>query len=208
MKLGIFIALGMVILAGCTSTTPISPSANTQLEGVVSGVSALSQASGGTNIKQSNKSDFDFVIGQWQVEHQRLKENFTGSTQWYKFTGTSTTRKILGGHGNIEDNFLALPDGDFRAASVRTFNSTTKQWSIWWLDMRNPSKIDVPVVGEFTNGKGIFYADDIIDGIPVKVRFSWIYIDHNSARWEQEFSNDAGNTWEKNWIMNFTRIEE
>ena len=162
----------------------------------------------GINIQQSNGNDFDFVIGQWQVEHQRLKEYFTGCSQWYKFSGTSTTRKILGGHGNIEDNFLALPEGDTRAAAIRTFNSTTKQWSIWWLDMRNPSQKDVPVVGQFVNGKGIFYADDIIAGIPIKVRFTWISIDHNSSRWEQAFSNDAGNTWENNWIMNFTRIEE
>ncbi len=208
MNHGIIIALGLMILGGCASVTPLSPSADTLLEGRTSGVSAHTSASGGKKIKQSSKSDFDFVIGQWHVEHQRLKENFTGSTQWYKFSGTSITRKILGGYGNIEDNFLALPDGDFRAASVRTFNSKTKQWAIWWLDMRNPSKIDVPVVGEFTNGKGIFYADEIIAGIPVKVRFSWVSIDHNSAKWEQEFSNDAGNTWEKNWIMNFTRIKE
>ena len=160
-----------------------------------------------TNIQTSNENDFDFVIGQWQVEHQRLKEYFTGCTQWYNFSGTSITRKILGGHGNIEDNFLALPDGDTRAATMRTFNSKTSQWSIWWLDMRNPGQIDVPVVGEFTNGKGIFYADDIIAGMPVKVRFIWISVDHNSSRWEQAFSNDTGNTWEDNWIMNFTRVE-
>lgn len=56
----------------------------------------------------SNENDFDFVIGQWRVEHKRLKEYFTGCAQWYKFSGTSTTRKILGGNGNIEDNVLVF----------------------------------------------------------------------------------------------------
>lgn len=156
----------------------------------------------------SNENDFDFVIGQWRVEHKRLKEYFTGCTQWYKFSGTSTTRKILGGNGNIEDNVLALPDGETRAAAIRTFNSTTGQWAIWWLDMRNPSQMDVPVVGHFHDGKGIFYADDIIADTPVKVRFTWISIDHSRSKWEQAFSNDEGKTWEDNWIMNFTRIED
>jgi hypothetical protein len=38
----------------------------------------------------------------------------------------------------------------------------------------------------------------------VHVRFVWLRLGPNSARWEQAFSFD-GQTWETNWTMAFTR---
>lgn len=32
--------------------------------------------------------------------------------------------------------------------------------------------------------------------------------DGRSARWEQAFSSDGGITWETNWTMDFSRVEE
>ena len=157
---------------------------------------------------QTGVDDFDFVIGNWTVQHRRLKERLVGCTEWFAFEGTSRTQKILGGLGNVEDNFLALPDGAYRAAAIRSFNPVTGQWSIWWLDQRNPDKLDTPVVGCFSNGKGLFYADDILNGRPIRIRFTWLPKDRISARWEQAFSADAGSTWETNWIMEFSRVQD
>jgi hypothetical protein len=75
------------------------------------------------------------------------------------------------------------------------------------LDGRSPDSIDVPVVGSFKNGIGLFFADDVINGIPVKVKFTWITSNPNKPRWEQAFSKDAGTTWETNWIMEFNSIK-
>jgi hypothetical protein len=80
------------------------------------------------------------------------------------------------------------------------------QWSIWWLDGRNPGSIDTPVVGRFENGVGAFLADETFAGKPIRVRFFWTVSRPDRPRWEQAFSTDAGATWETNWIMDFTRL--
>ena len=96
-------------------------------------------------------ADFDFIIGDWQVRHRRLNSRMTGCTEWTEFSGTSSTRKILGGFGNVEDNRLNFPDGEVKAAAFRSFDQTSGCWAIWWLDGRAPHNLDVPVVGRFSD---------------------------------------------------------
>ncbi len=158
------------------------------------------------NASASSANDFDFIIGDWRVHHRRLKERLSGCREWVEFEGSSSARKILGGFGNIDDNVLDLPDGPYRAATLRSFDPATGLWSIWWLDGRRPHQLDVPVVGRFENGTGLFYADDTLDGAPIKVRFTWSSLDTDAARWEQAFSDDGGNSWETNWTMDFVRM--
>ncbi len=154
----------------------------------------------------SGADGFDFIIGDWRVHHRRLRQRLAGCREWLEFEGTSTTRKILGGFGNLEDNALELPDGPYRAVAMRSFDPTTALWAIWWLDGRMPHQLDVPVIGGFDDGIGLFHADDMLDGRPIKVRFTWTPLDENAARWEQAFSDDGGNTWETNWTMGFVRM--
>jgi hypothetical protein len=150
-------------------------------------------------------SDFDFIIGDWSVRHRRLDERLVGCTAWTEFAGRSSTRKILGGFGNLEDNLLDFPTGAFRAAAMRSYCATARSWSIWWLDGRNPMQLDKPVVGSFADGKGLFYADDLCNGTPVKIRFIWLPGTNDDPRWEQAFSADGGSAWETNWTMQFSR---
>lgn len=149
--------------------------------------------------------DFDFEIGSWNVHHRRLVERLAGCTEWAEFAGTAETRKILGGFGNLEDNFLDLPGGAYRAVALRSFDPATRQWSIWWLDGRSPHQLDTPVVGEFADGVGLFYANDVLDGRPIRIRFRWSVPEPDRPLWEQAFSPDGGETWETNWIMEFRR---
>lgn len=151
--------------------------------------------------------DFDFIIGNWTVEHSRLKDRLTGCQEWINFTGESTTRKILGGFGNVEDNLLRLPEGDYRAAAFRSYDVESKKWAIWWLDTRRPHSIDVPVIGQFKDGVGLFFADDKFNGNEIRVRFIWSLPEDGNPRWEQAFSADSGCNWETNWKMKFTRSE-
>lgn len=152
-------------------------------------------------------ADFDFIIGDWRVLHERLNARLTGCTEWTYFEGSTSTRKILGGWGNVEDNLLHLPSGPYRATAFRSFDAATGLWAIWWLDGRAPHTLDTPVRGGFQNGVGQFYADDVLEDKPIRVRFTWRIGDDGHPRWEQAFSPDDGKTWETNWRMQFIRID-
>lgn len=151
-------------------------------------------------------TDFDFIIGDWHVLHERLNARLTGCTEWTRFEGRTSTRKTLGGWGNVEDNLLHLPGGDYRAAAVRSFDTGSGTWAIWWLDGRSPHTLDTPVRGRFKQGVGEFYADDQLDGRPIRVRFTWQIGGDGHPRWAQAFSPDGGATWETNWRMQFIRM--
>lgn len=156
-----------------------------------------------------SQHDFDFFFGRWQVAHRRLRRRLAGCTDWDLFAGTSEARPLLGGHGNIDDNTIELPadlGGPYRAATLRAFDPGSGTWSIWWLDGRWPDRIDVPMVGRFdAEGNGLFLADELFEGRPIRVRFLWLNTRSASPRWEQAFSVDQGASWETNWEMDFTR---
>lgn len=156
-------------------------------------------------MSQSNEHDFDFLVGDWRVLHRRLRERLAGNDEWQEFDGSCSMRTLLGGFGNVDDNVLNLPGGAYRAASMRAFDPASRRWAIWWLDARNPHTIDVPVVGDFSDGTGTFYADEAFNGRPIRVRFRWTDTRTASPRWAQAFSPDAGATWETNWTMKFVR---
>jgi len=156
-------------------------------------------------VLSSAPKDFDFVIGDWFVKHRRLNRRLADCHDWTEFDGEMSTQKVLGGFGNLEDNRLNFPDGEFRAVALRAFDKESGTWAIWWLDGRFPGQLDVPVKGRFEDGVGRFYADDNQDGVAVKVCFLWSCSDPDTLRWEQAFSADNGVTWETNWTMDFTR---
>jgi hypothetical protein len=149
--------------------------------------------------------DFDFLHGAWRVRHRRLKERLAGNDEWEEFNGTCVCQPMMAGAGNVDDNLLELPADTYRAIGLRAFDSVRSTWSIWWLDGRTPTQIDVPVVGGFENNIGTFIADDTFRGRPIKARFMWSDITATTAIWRQAFSPDGGATWETNWVMHFTR---
>jgi hypothetical protein len=169
-------------------------------------VSAAAPATGETAVTD-HAHDFDFLVGTWGVHHRRLKARLAGSHDWVEFEGTSRFWTTLEGRGNVDDNFIGLPGESYRAMSVRGYDPKTQTWAIWWLDGRNPHKIEPPVIGNFQNGIGAFEGDDTFEGRPIKVRYLWSGITANSARWEQAFSPDGGKSWETNWVMDFTRVK-
>ena len=148
---------------------------------------------------------FDFLVGDWRVEHRKLKRRLAGDDEWLDFTGSCAMRKILGGRGNIDENVLDVPGAAYEGFTLRLFAPAEGSWSIWWVDSRDPA-VTSPVVGRFRDGVGTFLGDDELDGKPIKVRFVWSDITPTSARWEQAFSPDAGTTWEINWTMTFARV--
>ena len=148
---------------------------------------------------------FDFLFGPWQVRHRRLQSRLTACTKWDLFDGTCSVWPVLGGHGNFDDNLLHLPGQDYRALTMRSYDPASDQWAIWWLDARHPHQLDVPVKGRFVQDIGTFFANDMLNGTAIAVRFSWLATQTPTPRWEQAFSADGGKSWEVNWTMDFTR---
>ena len=151
--------------------------------------------------------DWDWLIGNWDVKHSRLKERLVGDTHWEEFRGKSALWSVLDGFGNLDDNWLDLPGGAYYGMTLRAFDPATGTWAIWWLDGRNPTHIDPPVRGSFAGDVGTFGGRDTFKGRPIIMRFHWR--DVHSARpwWEQDFSADEGKTWEINWRNWFTRTQ-
>jgi ketosteroid isomerase-like protein len=184
-------------------TTLIPSEASTSSQRVSTGKSEVSE---GNVSATDGRGDFDLFIGNWRVNHRRLKERLSNNHDWIEFEGTSSAQKILGGLGNMDDNVLNFPAGTYRAVTFRIYDPAKKLWSIWWIDSRNPGLVDPPVVGRFENGVGTFYADDTFKGKPIRVRYLWTNLS-TAPHWEQAFSEDGGKTWETNWTMDFTRTQ-
>lgn len=153
----------------------------------------------------SGASDFDFLFGSWRIANDRLLSRLSGSDTWERFAAEGQCWPILGGIGNVDTFRPVWPGHDgFEGASLRLFDPTTGQWSIYWTDNVR-YMLFPPVVGHFEDGVGEFFGDDREGDVPVRARFRWLDITPNGARWEQAFSADDGATWETNWIMTFAR---
>lgn len=158
---------------------------------------------------QDGRNDFDFFIGQWKGYNHRLRERLKGSTEWEEFTGHSVASKILGGLGHMDEVTFERESGVSVGLTVRLFNPTTHEWSIYWAASSYPTGVlEVPMIGKFKDGVGKFYALDTHEGRHIFSRFIWTVKSPDSCRWEQAFSEDAGSTWETNWYADFERITD
>ena len=148
--------------------------------------------------------DFDFEVGSWHIHLKRLAQRLAGSHTWVEFDGTSTTREILGGRGEIEQFETDSPTGHIEGLTVRLYDPQTHQWRIYWAN-NSDGQLGTPMIGSFRNGVGEFYDQEFWQGRSVYVRFIWSQIAPTSAHFEQSYSVDGGKTWEVNWITDQTR---
>jgi hypothetical protein len=150
--------------------------------------------------------DFDFLPGRWNVANRRLVNMLDPECdEWEEFAATSTAFAMLHGGGN-HDHFVT---DEYEGFSLRLYSPDEDLWRIWWSSTARPGRLDPPVEGRF-NADGTFArfeTDDVLDGIPLRMRFDWSEITPDSARWDQSFSFDAGTTWVQNWTMRLTRAQ-
>ncbi|MFP2899797.1 hypothetical protein [Corallococcus sp. 4LFB] len=145
--------------------------------------------------------DFDFLMGEWTCVNRRLKQRLTGSDDWDVFTSRMRCQPHLGGLSNVEETVF---ERGFSGMALRLYDVRERRWSIHWIDSRH-AVLQPPVHGGFTGDHGRFYGEDTDGGRPVQVVFHWTRQGSDKARWEQAFSLD-GETWETNWVMEFTRV--
>lgn len=155
----------------------------------------------------SAKTDFDFLIGNWEIKNKRLKERLINSNEWIEFNAKLTGSKKILNDSALMDQFVFESNGEtFEGISLRIFDPKTEEWTIYWFDSDNP-KVSEQVVGTFEDGIGTFYGNELFQVKSVKIRFIWSNITDSTARWEQAYFDENNNEWETNWIMDFSRIK-
>lgn len=152
----------------------------------------------------SSKSDFDFLIGKWNIHNKKLKLRLVNSNEWFEFDAKHEMRKVLAGIGNVE-NFYATIDGEpYEGMGVRLFDPLTRLWSIYWSDS-NLGTMETPVVGSFDKQIGTFFCREMFKGNDIIMQFRFDATDPDKPVWSQAYSPDDGKTWEWNWFMYFSR---
>ncbi len=147
--------------------------------------------------------DFDFEFGNWKAV-LRLRAPLSTSDNWTQFTGTSTVTPIWGGLANY--GILDLHHGNrhLQGLTLRLYQPDSRQWYLRFSNSKD-GKLGVPAVGGFSNGKGIFYDTEALNGKPVNVRFVFSDIRPKSFRFQQSYSDDGGATWIVDWDSTFER---
>jgi hypothetical protein len=187
MRLPLFLLLLMAIFPGPSRTQTTSHPAN------------LPQRDG--------SHDFDFLIGDWKAHVRRLPDRLNNSSTWIEYDGISKHKKLLDSNANFEEFDVASTDKKLRikAQTLRLYNPTSHQWSIYLVDLDNGTLSLPPVVGQFTGKRGEFFDQEDYKGRAILVRYVWLDLSPNAARMEQSFSPDGGKTWEVNWICELSR---
>ncbi|MBV9269780.1 MAG: hypothetical protein JO165_01710, partial [Candidatus Eremiobacteraeota bacterium] len=148
--------------------------------------------------------DFDWDIGLWKIHQRRRLHPLTGSNTWVEYDGTDTVEKLWDG-ANSGRILSGGPAGHLEIFTLRLYDADAHQWNIYFAN-RAGGKLSTPVVGEFKNGAGEFYDQEVYNGKAILVRFKVSDITTNSCRFEQAFSPDGGNTWETNFIVTETLL--
>ena len=157
--------------------------------------------------ERDGQHDFDFEAGHWRIHLKRLVHPLTGSKTWVEFDGTSVTRMLWNGRAQIEEFETTAATDHIEGLTLRTYNPQSHQWRLYWANS-NDGLLVVPQIGEFKDGVGEFYAQDIFNRKSILIRFIWSKTNSDTPHFEQSFSADGGKTWEVNWITDQTRVPE
>ena len=140
------------------------------------------------------------------MRYRRLRERLADNHDREEFEGTCKTQPLVAGLANFDESTVNRPVLPYHCLGLRSFDPATRTWADWWLDTRNPQRLDPPMIGGFAGGVGTFYGEDEWRGVKVKVRGLWKDIRADGLQWEQAYSTDGGQTWETNWVSRYRRI--
>jgi hypothetical protein len=154
----------------------------------------------------SSNHDFDFLIGNWKLSHEKLRSRLANNNEWDEFETMVEDVAILEGAGNMDVAKATFDGKPWEGRTIRLFNPKTKLWSLYWV-ASDVGIMDPPVVGSFENGVGHFFTKDTFKGKPIIMMFRWDARNKEHPIWSQAFSPDNGKTWEWNWYNVSNRIQ-
>jgi hypothetical protein len=141
------------------------------------------------------RDDFDFFHGSWNVHNRKRAQE-----GWTEFPATCTVRPLIGGIGFIDEMFF--PETGNGGSTIGLYDSKQDLWAHYWVSTR--SGVLQPAV--YGTGAKEFYGDDELDGRPMRVRYLWDVRSRDDFGWEQAFSFDGDDTFEIDWVMDFSRV--
>lgn len=154
--------------------------------------------------ERDGQHDFDFNFGTWKTHVSRLVHPLADSKTWTEYDGISVVRKVWNGRASLFELEVEGPAGHIEGVGLRLYNPQSHQWNLNWTNS-SVGMLDGAMIGDFKDGRGVFYSAETFNGQNILVRNGFSDITPNSSRFEQAFSTDGGKTWETNWIMTFTR---
>jgi len=149
------------------------------------------------------RHDFDFEFGVWKTHLKRRLHPLANSTTWVEYDGTTKVRKVWNGRSNLVELEVEGPKGHIEALSLRLYNPEAHQWSLNFASSASGT-VATPSIGEFHDGRGEFIDQEAFGSRTILVRFVITKVSPTSCHFEQSFSDDAGKTWEVNWIADDT----
>jgi hypothetical protein len=112
---------------------------------------------------------------------------------------------VWGGKANVVHLNADGPTDHVEMSALRLYNPKARQWSIHFATPQDADLCPL-LIGEFKNGRGVFYDQEEFNGRIIWVRFTVFPVSPWVAQSEQAFSDDQGKTWETNMVTRSTRI--
>jgi hypothetical protein len=153
-------------------------------------------------LQHDGQRDFDFLVGTWKIHLKRLVHPQNGANEWVELDGTTDCRHVLDGTAEVEEFQVESRDKKMRihGLAMRFYDPKSHQWSIWWANAKDGAMYPPPVTGEFKNGRGEFYDQEVVDGRTVFTRYVWTATATPSPHFEQSISTDGGKSWQLWWV--------
>jgi len=168
--------------------------------------SATAQEGAGAAVPtvRDGQHDFDFNFGVWTTHIRRLKQPFTGSTDYVEMHGTVTVRKVWNGRAQLEEIEVDGPTGHWQGLTLFLYDPKAHQWSQTFIDSA-AGTFSGGLIGEFKEGRGELYAQETLAGRSVLIRGVWSDIKPDSHHFEEAYSDDGGKMWVSYFIADLTR---
>ena len=151
---------------------------------------------------QDKHRQFDFWIGEWDVNLRMLDDNFVFQD---RVRAKASVYSILKGKAILE-----LWDSQpIKGYSLRYYDPNADEWVLWLNWPNNNQSATSSLRGGFRHGRGEFRSEyQDVSGNTVIQRYAFTDITPFSLRWDDLASRDGGKTWRKNWRMEFTRTAD
>ncbi len=143
----------------------------------------------------AHKSDFDYLLGDWQ---------FTSESQEYgKFGGRWSAVSLE--TGQILDEYRVIGNNGetiYATSTIRSYNATADRWEL--IGMSSGSGLQDFGTGQRVNGEVHIEQKFVIaDGKYITLRIRYYNIQPDRFSWTADRSTDGGQTW----VKDFQRIE-